>query len=515
MLRLLVPNDNPTSEPTIQLNGRHWEVIEVVEVESPSYVCITYAWGHNVTTNVLYGGSNLMSSRIISVLETAIQALEDPNPALWIDAFCLPPRGDPLRHDAIDQMGDIYLGASKVIVVLSKDSGAFLKIAKHGIKGAAGVTHVPALKALDQDEWVTRSWTYQEIANAKGWLFVAEGNGKETAVDGFALLNGLGNAKMAYRRHLAQGDDTVAAETQTRLQLPHADLLEEVLLACVVGAPLEMSALQVMSNVNRRIQEREEDYFNAMLGAIVRSKESTSIRLDWKIMAESALVKELENQLQFKDNREGSVVDEILRPLKVAYAANRFMQACERKSDYSFIYTTAKRSELDGQGWRPVPEILCPVCPWHSYGASQRGEIHHGRLELQDMFPTQAGNLTASAERFIATWVQIFFPAESDSHSVEKVRLCLRQVGFSPSDESQRPFVLKDGYFFPQWSVDFSDQLKVYLSSSIRWNFGAPAICVDESGDLQNGGKFVSPGVFIGDVFAIARNTEKRRISLI
>ena len=33
------------------------------------------------------------------------------------------------------------------------------------------------------------------------------------------------------------------------------------------------------------------------------------------------------------------------------------------KGNYSFIFTTAHRSQREGQSWRPAPESLKPICP--------------------------------------------------------------------------------------------------------------------------------------------------------
>jgi hypothetical protein len=179
-----------------------------------------------------------------------------------------------------------------------------------------------------------------------------------------ALLNAIGNTKMAYRREFRNDDGTIRgpdSESVVRLRIPNVDLFEDVLADCIMGSPLKRSALQTMSNVDRRIRERDEDYFNAMIGAVVSSAECNSIRMHWKNITESPLVKQLEHQLEFRDlvtEKPKNVVDFIVKPLKIAFAANRFMQACEMKGGYSFIYTTAERSKLGGQSWRPVAGVI-------------------------------------------------------------------------------------------------------------------------------------------------------------
>lgn len=278
---------------------------------------------------------------------------------------------------------------------------------------------------------------------------------------------------------------------------------------------LQRSALQTMSNVDRRIRERGEDYFNAMIGAVVGSAECNSIRVNWKNIAESPLVKELENQLEFKNRateKTESLADFIVKPLKVAFAANRFMQAYEMKGDYSFIYTTAERSKLKGQTWRPVADVFNPICPWHSSGASEPGVIRDSRLELQKMLPMQIGALNEAAQRFITTWVRLFYPEDLIPTSIESVCHCLKEVGFSPTGKNLVTVSLEDGYFFPQCDWDREIPVQVFVSSTIRWVFGAPAILTSlGAGDIY---QFISVGVFVGDVLAIAKNSRERSVIL-
>ena len=55
-----------------------------------------------------------------------------------------------------------------VVVVLSQASKDFLTLAKSGIERQANMGHTPALEMLENDTWVTKAWTYQEITNSHG-----------------------------------------------------------------------------------------------------------------------------------------------------------------------------------------------------------------------------------------------------------------------------------------------------------------------------------------------------------
>jgi hypothetical protein len=417
-------------------------------------------------------------------------------------------------------MGDFYEKASKVVVVLSEESYSFLKLAKVGIPGQADMTHTPALEALEKDTWVTRAWTYQEIANSNDWSFVTEGHPVDTFVDGTSLLNALGNTKLAYRRPYKNEDGTIRiadSETSVRLRLPNIDLLEDVLVDCMMGQPLHRSALQTMSNVTRRIRERGEDYFNAMIGAVTGGAGSNSIRMDWENMVESPLVQALENQLVFSPadaTRDEGIVQFILEPIKFAFASNRFMQTCERKGDYSFIYTTTERSKIKGQSWRPMAEILKPICPWHSWGAQQSGDIKDGGLQLHQMLSVQPGALSGEAARFITTWMGHFHPHEMSPVSIENVGRFLQEVGFSSRDKNAGATELGDGYFFPQWGVEEDNVGKVFVSAAIRWAFGAPAIMITPGSRDQQYGTFTNVGIFVGDVYEMKKRLNEVTVRL-
>lgn len=451
-----------------------------------------------------------MSARTMDVLQTTIQALQNEADvlAIWIDAFCLPPRGDPSRTISIDKMGDIYCDASKVVVVLSKESERFLRLAKIGISGRPNIEHIRALEELENDLWATRAWTYQEITNSNDWIFVTEGNPKETAVNGLNLLNAIGNTKEAYRRESRLEDSTV------RLRFPNVDLFEQVLEDCVLGRPRNRSALHTMSNVDQRIRERGEDYFNAMIGAVVNSSEASAIRMNWKIILESPGVQDLTNKFDLKDKAEGTIkdatVDSIVQPLKTAFAANQFMQACAAKGDYSFIYTTSQRSSVAGQSWRPVAGTLKAICPCNSWGTGQPGMLRNGQLELQKMLFLKAGALKEAARRYLTTWVQIYSHENIRPTSVETIKQYLAEVGFLPQCEDSVVLMLEDGYFFPQHSWNVKNEVQVFASSAIQWRFGAPAVLTSlHTRSGRESHRFVSVGIFVGDVVAVEKKGEK------
>ena len=137
-LHLLTPIPQAVSHYSIDINGQTWRLVDANELpqDAKSYVCVSYAWGDAETfvPNILFGGDNKMSPRTSTVLETVQSVIGHQNTAIWIDAFCLPPRGDPHRSRSLDEMGNIYANASKVVVVLSQNSRALLELAKDSTK---------------------------------------------------------------------------------------------------------------------------------------------------------------------------------------------------------------------------------------------------------------------------------------------------------------------------------------------------------------------------------------------
>ena len=80
------------------------------------------------------------------------------------------PIQEPARSLCLRSMGAIYAAASGVLVVLSSSASSLLDKVRRG--EAVGPEDLPLLEA---DDWVSRAWTYQEMANSKTVGFVAEG----------------------------------------------------------------------------------------------------------------------------------------------------------------------------------------------------------------------------------------------------------------------------------------------------------------------------------------------------
>jgi hypothetical protein len=132
-----------------------------------------------------------MSSRALPALQSAIAALRPL--AVWLDAACMPFQ-EPAREHCLRSMGAIYAAASCVLAVLSRaNSGVLDKIRRNE------PLDTKDLLLLEKDDWVSRVWTYQEIANSQIISFIAEGENHDP-VPGDKLLNAIGRTLTEYRK---------------------------------------------------------------------------------------------------------------------------------------------------------------------------------------------------------------------------------------------------------------------------------------------------------------------------
>ena len=327
----------------VELGGRPWVVRSFDQVPdkeiAPAYTCVSYAWGNGRTPHPL-DARRTISERAVPAASAAIAALEPQ--ALWLDALCVPDEG-PARRDCLRQMGAIYAAATEVVCVLSPACADLLR-ELHSNRSVAPATFL----ALETDDWVSRVWTYQEMANSRKLLFVAEGAGGP-AVGGDNFFSDLGGAIEGVKK--AEGIDSF----EMRARHPRLDAFEELIGDWYTGSYLERSAFQAVSAMDRRTSERPEDYFEALLGVIGAAQHDTP-SLD---------------------------------------PAEQFIRLCEMKGDFSFVYCVAPRSRAPGRCWRPLPTRLSAVLSWHSYGDGQSGVLTPRHLDLHNLCCMRRGRISA------------------------------------------------------------------------------------------------------------------------
>lgn len=446
-IRLIVPADAPigrsetsTATRTLTLAGRPWTVVQQRDSAAVAYSCVSYVWSRSRTPHPL-ASDQMISARAVPVLETTIATC---NPtAVWLDALCVP-FDEPARTATLRSMGAIYGGAAHVIVVLSSGCARALD----QIRTSDQVDET-ALRELETDEWVTRAWTYQECANSATAVFCAEGS-RSQPVPAAQLLDAIGKAMVDY------GTAHALDAFEVRNEFLALDGLQDTLAEWMIGGVGERTALQVMTAVALRSPEATpEDRLNAMIGAV-------------------------DPRFATEHSSSGD-------------SASLFMRACEAKGEYSFIYTSAPRSQVPGRTWQPMAEVLPPVLSWHSFGEGQRGRLSEQALELHGIARARRGPLSNTATQFITEFVHSG-QVEQAGDIAQRVLTRLRQATFSGSDMHVE---LEEGLFFPQCTRPLHGAT-IVIATGVRWAYGAPALALFP----EDSGKFVfgDVGVFVGPI---------------
>lgn len=335
-------------------------------------------------------------------------------------------------------MGAIYSAATQVIAVLPSECATIL----HKIKDHKKI-ELDDLLAVESDDWITRAWTYQEVANSKMIFFAAEGD-DSALIYQLDFLNALVTSTTDY------ADANRIERNRIATQFPRLDSMQGLFAEQQLLEYEGRSVYQVISAMVQRFAEREEDRIYAMIGAITDEPSVT---------------------------QSGQSIT----------PAEYFMRICEEKGDYSFIYSTEPRSEIPGRTWRPTGNRMTPV----TFGLLATGHGLSGcfkdtHLQMNNMCrmkPVRANSVLSAFGAFL----QKDFPAET----LER----LRQKGFTGCGEYLK---LEYGYFFPQLPIpqSRSGDIFVAISHGVVFAQGAPGLLLRSNGtDID---QFCDTGVFIG-----------------
>ena len=437
------------SGPWLRLNDRNWTVKAISDLQIPSgapadYVCVSYIWGPDRMPNPLHVGPKNISTNTLPALSAAMQNTETK--AFWVDAFCVP-TVEPARAATLESMGFIFSQAKEVRAVLSKSSFLAVKQLTTGDR-----LDNEALATLEVDKWIQSVWTYQEVVNCRDLAFICSG-ALGDIVDGRHFLNGIGYSISEYKKE--QNVDSFAF----RKKFPSLDTFEELILDWMMAGYQERSALAVISNMDRRNWNKEENYFYSMIGAITSEPCRRS------------------------DSRK-------------QHLAEVFMKICEAKRDFSFIYSSAPRSMEPDKRWRPRIGLLPCILPWHCWGESQPGHFDEsGSLWLDQILVFQTSHLSEKAKDYVTHWLHREASDQIDEHEIgEQMYSALVGMGFTGNAN----FIpLTYGMFFPQTSLSVDTAVNIYVlvSGTIRWTLGAPGIA---SYTGEDGASCFISGVFAG-----------------
>ncbi|KAI8947799.1 hypothetical protein F4801DRAFT_559288 [Xylaria longipes] len=420
------------------------------DVEDVPFTCISYTWGAGREPSPFFSSFNI-SDRTIP----AVNALVSHRPScarIWVDAFCVP-IATPERNHTLESMGYIYSQAKEVIVVLS--SAARSVLAQMSTSDHIRTEH---LDILEKEDWISRAWTYQEAVNSRCLFITCEGP-DSAIVDGSHFLDCLG-----YTLSRLEG---TASATYKRQQYPRLDAFEDLIADYMIAGFGERSALQVMANMDRRCAHFAQDLFYAMMGAISTAPSSFDGAVD---------------------------------------PCEAFMSICERKGDYSFIYSTSKRDPSPGKRWRPASGgLLRSILSWHCFGAGQPAHEESGSLYLDQVIVFDVQPIEERGIGFIKHWLAVQKLGVTCSSQLEvSAHAALEVMGFIGSGNC---LSTTHGFFFPAEMIVPDEGLTVLVATGVRWTFGAPGLACRGGG----GGDAESyiPGIFFGQVDDAAATSVK------
>jgi hypothetical protein len=171
-----------------------------------------------------------------------------------------------------------------------------------------------------------------------------------------------------------------------------------------------------------------------------------------------------------------------------------FMRACERKADFSFIYSTAPRSQTVGLYWRPLEGRFPPVLPnLITFGNQERGTAHPTHVSLENMYRLQSGSVGADGLKSACWFGRTKYDSKSTEEVASKILARLRTLGFTGSGEYME---FDTGFFFPQSVSEPSGDVIAVVSSDIHWVTGGPGLLLcPNSSDIY---VFSDVGAFVG-----------------
>jgi len=352
-------------------------------------------------------------------------------------------------------MGFIYSQAEEVVVSLDSSTGVVLR-------HMSGDTDIQdeMLEILEQDAWVESVWTYQEVVNGRGLKFVpryqlGEHQGDDTImIPGLRFFSCLGTSLQHYKKRHGIKDLGIFQ------RFPRLDALEETLSDWTMADYVERSALQIMANMDRRRAVETKYRFYSMIGSVTK------------------------DPCQRKP------------AITLSDLSDIFMQLCEQKDDFSFIFSSAPRNQ-SLKRWKPQAGFLPSVISWHCSGSAQTGCYDESGFWLKSMMCLHPESRVGEhGLHFLLSCVRTLGRSMTeDSHEAiaEGLLHILYQMGYT-GEASGIPTYY--GLFYPQHPVHLSESVDILVSTQVRWTFGAPSLAKILT---PEGPKFV-PGVFAGVV---------------
>jgi len=433
-----------TRKENIQKNENDLRFIdfEILQSQLPfegeKYICVSYAW-EKLGTDHPYGENIKISERTLPVLQTAYfsyQTLLNSNEKdivetnkIWVDSLCIPLNNKEDKELHYFLMGEIYSKSMAVFVVLSTETEVVLNKIRNGINFKE-----VDFEILNQDKWVSRYWTYQEIVNSSK-IYICSENSQENPIFASDFFDKIANEIQSFLK--TKGLATLDFQEK----LPYLTSLEAVILDWRIMDYQERSIYQVMVNMEYRKSDYSSSKLKAMFGCISNQLQS----------------------INFNSKDDYSI----------------FLEICKLKEDYSFIFNTSKNRKLNNEKWCPISYDFKPIFSWlYCYGEGQKGKYINGCLELNNMIIEK-----------------ISTPKEDPLKKEEMINYLkkLKFEGSYLSFETESGYFFNQ-FEITLSEKDFV----IGISTGIEWTFGAPAILLSKNNPETEIYDFVSSGVFFG-----------------
>ncbi|KAH7393034.1 hypothetical protein BKA66DRAFT_602425 [Pyrenochaeta sp. MPI-SDFR-AT-0127] len=466
-LRLVVPApvtaDRPAlNDRTIKLNGKEWYLTEAFRTPAnvdtfPNFTAISYRWYDGRLPNPFFDGF-LMSNLTLPSLESAMRNAPQGQEAFWIDCFSIPAE-KPLKGIILDLLSNIFDAAHEVIVPLGLNDAKTLPL----LAGTTALSATPstdlvnALKDLNQEEWVKSIWTYKEVLSAKNYIFTdrnakAASGAKEAQIKDLQFFKKVGEALDVYK------GQTKLTSWDIRKNLTQVDALEDLGLARQLKAPYEGSVFEALANLDRRFVESDKNFFWGFYGVLTLEMIPASKPHD-----------------------------------TLAELYERLFELCEKKKDYSFVYTSAERQTTKLKTFYPKAGALHSIITMPGDANYQSGSSSAKGVTLDGMVTLKAtAALGKRGKDYIQQWFKKDVPAIADDGTdksiASKIIQILQMVDYSGSKEY---IVTDDGIFFPQTPAGANPTILV--TSQLGWSFGSPGFAKTSAGAYI-------PGAFVGHV---------------
>ncbi|KAH9886068.1 hypothetical protein C8Q73DRAFT_292994 [Cubamyces lactineus] len=479
-LRLMMVAESGTpSERTIEVDGKTWMLSEPIpDVNSETlepYLCVSYVWGSGRAPNPVHP-SILMSDRTLQTFAAVTRSL--PGKPIWIDAFSVPVERMAKRA-TLESLGFVFWRAEAVVAVLRPESIAAIEEMKvfMATKPRPAVVPDAPLAALEADEWIRSVWTYQEVVNSKDLWFVSEardGVPAKEAVEGQHVLDIIG----AYinQWETMPGKDSGGI----RHVYPHADNFQELLVDYRLRAYACRSALQIMYGMNHRASVAPFNHFYSMIGALTSSPSLRATKPTIELLAE------------------------------------RFMELCEEKGDYSYIFCAAPRDTRPGLRWKPIPCTFPSILAGHIFGEGLPGKRVDGGVVLSNVLVlpiARESRCSALLNKTLISYFQQWLKGVARYHGInadgpedtltKTGYECLRLMEFKGEGHW---YTTDLGVFYPRDELPGDGEVTICISLAVSWRFGAPALAKVTSVDEE--AQYIL-GVFVGPVEDIRRRGSK------